>query len=323
MAASRFLLQLNSEFIAHTKNQLDLVAALQKSKALAHPGAVRAMQLVDRALFMPSSASSATAGSTYSEPYANAPQALGFGATLSAPSHHALVLETLHACNALRPGSACLDVGTGTGYLAACFAATALQPASAAGAALRVAAGRVLATDRVPELVQIARSNLHAKCPVTSAMPPERIQVEDAYRPGTSDALLWDLEVIAEMAPYDCIHLGFALDSDGEELAALRGMLKPGSGVLVGGLRDTLCLWTADAGGRGPRVLGQALCQPVARGTFAAPEPRAVRADKVRARLDGWRLAFVARTGRRPTREDLHADLVSRELFAEFARLSR
>jgi len=57
---------------------------------------------------------------TAHNPYEDAPQRIGSGATISAPHMHAYALEVLH--DKLKPGAKVLDVGSGTGYLTACFA---------------------------------------------------------------------------------------------------------------------------------------------------------------------------------------------------------
>ncbi len=53
-------------------------------------------------------------------PYADMPRPIGWGTTISAPSVHASTLEALK--NHLKPGAKCIDIGTGSGYVAACFA---------------------------------------------------------------------------------------------------------------------------------------------------------------------------------------------------------
>ena len=55
-----------------------------------------------------------------SEPYRDSPQPIGSNATISAPHMHAYALENLK--ERLHPGSKVLDVGCGSGYLAACMA---------------------------------------------------------------------------------------------------------------------------------------------------------------------------------------------------------
>ena len=53
-------------------------------------------------------------------PYADMPRPIGWGTTISAPSVHATTLEKLKEF--LKPGAKVLDIGTGSGYIAACFA---------------------------------------------------------------------------------------------------------------------------------------------------------------------------------------------------------
>lgn len=50
----------------------------------------------------------------------DAPEGIGHGATISAPHMHAIALEQLQS--AIKPGARVLDVGSGSGYLAVCFA---------------------------------------------------------------------------------------------------------------------------------------------------------------------------------------------------------
>lgn len=53
-------------------------------------------------------------------PYMDAPQAIGYGVTISAPHMHAHALELLKGH--LVSGEKALDVGSGSGYLTACMA---------------------------------------------------------------------------------------------------------------------------------------------------------------------------------------------------------
>lgn len=52
--------------------------------------------------------------------YADSPQQIKYGATISAPHMHAYALEWLQ--DKLVPGAKVLDVGSGSGYLCAAFA---------------------------------------------------------------------------------------------------------------------------------------------------------------------------------------------------------
>jgi protein-L-isoaspartate(D-aspartate) O-methyltransferase len=52
--------------------------------------------------------------------YSDMPRPIGWNTTISAPHMHAMTLEKLQ--DALVPGGKALDIGTGSGYIAACFA---------------------------------------------------------------------------------------------------------------------------------------------------------------------------------------------------------
>ncbi|XWS51325.1 hypothetical protein CRYUN_Cryun12cG0167400 [Craigia yunnanensis] len=68
------------------------------------------METIDRALFVPDGTAA----------YVDSPMAIGYNATISATHMHATCLQLLE--ENLQPGMHALDVGSGTGYLTACFA---------------------------------------------------------------------------------------------------------------------------------------------------------------------------------------------------------
>lgn len=79
--------------------------------------------------------------------YIDKPSQIGFDQTISAPHMHAKAIEYLEPV--LKPGSSILDIGSGSGYLTACF-----------GEAVQVYneneyyRGKVVGLERIPELVQ-------------------------------------------------------------------------------------------------------------------------------------------------------------------------
>jgi protein-L-isoaspartate(D-aspartate) O-methyltransferase len=75
--------------------------------------------------------------------FADAPIPLGHGQSMLPPNVDGRILQAL----ALRPGETVLDVGTGSGFLAACLARLA---------------GEVRSLEIVPELAAFARENLRA-----------------------------------------------------------------------------------------------------------------------------------------------------------------
>lgn len=91
-----------------------LVDKLVANKLIRTRRVYNAMSAVDRGLFLPADTPPECA-------YQDAPQTLGWGATISAPHMHAMCLELL--ANHLQPGKRALDVGSGSGYLVAAFAA--------------------------------------------------------------------------------------------------------------------------------------------------------------------------------------------------------
>ena len=92
----------------------------------------QAMLAVDRAFFSPI------------HPYTDSPQSIGYNATISAPHMHAYALEVLH--EKLNEGARVLDVGSGTGYLTACFAVMVGKT------------GKVVGVEHIPEL---AKQSIH------------------------------------------------------------------------------------------------------------------------------------------------------------------
>ncbi|KAL3342779.1 hypothetical protein AABB24_026694 [Solanum stoloniferum] len=94
------------------------------------------METVDRGLFVPEGTPA----------YVDSPMSIGYNATISAPHMHAMCLELLE--DRLQPGMHALDVGSGTGYLTACFALM-VGPQ-----------GRVVGVEHIPELVAWSIKNV-------------------------------------------------------------------------------------------------------------------------------------------------------------------
>ena len=70
------------------------------------------MAKVDRKNFIPEE--------NFHSAYTDMPRPIGWSTTISAPHMHGLTLEKVK--DYLTPGATVLDVGTGSGYIAACFA---------------------------------------------------------------------------------------------------------------------------------------------------------------------------------------------------------
>ncbi|CAA0820945.1 Protein-L-isoaspartate O-methyltransferase 1 [Striga hermonthica] len=153
------------------------------------------MRSIDRALFMPDGA----------PPYADSPMLIGYNATISAPHMHATCLELLE--NHLKPGMRALDVGSGTGYLTACFAIM-VGPQ-----------GCVVGVEHIPELAESSVKNI------------EKSEAATLLREGLLSIHVVDgRQGWPEASPYDAIHVGAASP---EIPPALIDQLKPGGRLVI------------------------------------------------------------------------------------------
>ncbi|KAL0236966.1 hypothetical protein PCE1_000363 [Barthelona sp. PCE] len=109
----------------------ELVNNLWSSDIIHYKQVAEAMKAIDRAHFVTSSISS----------YADAPSSIGYGATISAPHMHAYFLDISWREMHKNEVSSILEVGSGSGYLCAAFAA--LFPTA-----------RVFGVDHIPDLVK-------------------------------------------------------------------------------------------------------------------------------------------------------------------------
>ncbi|CAA2967292.1 -L-isoaspartate O-methyltransferase 1 isoform X1 [Olea europaea subsp. europaea] len=172
-----------------------MVEHLQSSGVIRSKKVAEVMETIDRALFVPEDAS----------PYMDSPMQIGYNATISAPHMHATCLELLE--NHLKPGMHSLDVGSGTGYLTACFAIM-VGPE-----------GRAVGVEHIPELVESSLQNVQksAAAPLLKA---------GSLVLHTGDGRLgWP-----EHSPYDAIHVGAAAP---EIPQALIDQLKPGGRLVI------------------------------------------------------------------------------------------
>mmetsp|Transcript_2880 Transcript_2880/g.7905 ORF Transcript_2880/g.7905 Transcript_2880/m.7905 type:complete len:334 (-) Transcript_2880:110-1111(-) len=188
---------------SHGSTNSELVAALRRNGILTSPGAIAAMSAVDRMKYVPPS------GAKYA--YLDSPQSIGYNATISAPHMHAMCLDILK--NQIeRNGSSTLDVGSGSGYLAACMARMALPYG-----------GRVVGIEHIDGLTQAARSNVRSDPAVADLLgnsPSATLQLV------TGDGR----KGFAPNAPYDAIHVGAAADNVPVELVS---QLKPGGRMVI------------------------------------------------------------------------------------------
>jgi len=136
-------------------------------------------------------------------PYADRPQPIGNGATISAPHMHSLALERL--AGHLVPGARILDIGCGSGYLSACMARM-VGPS-----------GLVIGVDHLTPLVDLAITNIK-KADADLLDAQLAILHGDGWKGCPDDA------------PFDCIHVGAAAESIP---ASLLEQLKPGGRMVI------------------------------------------------------------------------------------------
>ncbi|KAM7347073.1 protein-L-isoaspartate(D-aspartate) O-methyltransferase-like [Cochliomyia hominivorax] len=158
-------------------NNADLVVKLKEYGIIATDAVAAAMTATDRKFYSPSN------------PYIDAPQGIGFGVTISAPHMHAFALEYLR--DHLKPGCHVLDIGSGSGYLTACF----YRYIQAQGDNINT---RIVGIEHQPELVSISKNNLN-RDDVEMIKSGKLIIIEGDGRKGCP-----------EYSPYKAIHVGAA-----------------------------------------------------------------------------------------------------------------
>ena len=164
------------------KSQKELVNKLQEANIVVSDMVAGVMELVDRKFFCSSN------------PYNDAPQSIGLGQTISAPHMHAYVLEEILASLqwSSSPTLTILDVGVGSGYLAACFGEWIHPPTPMLGKT-----GVVYGIDVWPELIETSRRNIDAFNP-------------ELQKKGTVQIALGDGWKGVDGEHFDAIHVGAA-----------------------------------------------------------------------------------------------------------------
>lgn len=210
---------------------------------------LKAMLEVDRRHYVPSANAVAEAV------YADVPQVLGQQSTISAPHVHAQCLELL--APRLHPGASALDVGCGSGYMAAAMA----RMVTCGGHR-----GHVVAIDYLDYLVEVSIQNVSKADQDLLASAALEFHRGDGW-------LGW-----AAGAPYDAIHVGAAAVRVPE---ALLLQLRPGGRLVVpvgaSGLEAPQQLTQVDrlegnGGFRESRICGVRFVPLVVLGTQAAAQ---------------------------------------------------
>ncbi|KAJ6882386.1 protein-L-isoaspartate O-methyltransferase 1-like isoform X1 [Populus alba x Populus x berolinensis] len=172
-----------------------LVEHLQNYGTISSKKVSEVMETIDRALFVPDGTPA----------YVDSPMAIGYNATISAPHMHATCLQLLE--ENLKSGMHVLDVGSGTGYLIACFALM-VGPQ-----------GRAVGVEHIPELADSSIKNIKK-----SAAAP-------LLKEGSLSIHVGDgRQGWPEFAPYDAIHVGAAAP---EIPQPLLDQLKPGGRMVI------------------------------------------------------------------------------------------
>ncbi|XP_031373211.1 protein-L-isoaspartate O-methyltransferase 1-like [Punica granatum] len=177
------------------KGNTNMVSHLQRYGVFNSERVAEVMEKIDRACFVPDG----------TPPYIDSPMTIGYNATISAPHMHAMCLQLLEPN--LQPGMHVLDVGSGTGYLTACFAVMVGHQ------------GRAVGVEHIPELVSSSIKNI------------EKSEAASFLKEGSLCIHVGDgRQGWPEFAPYDAIHVGAAAR---EIPQALIDQLKPGGRMVI------------------------------------------------------------------------------------------
>ncbi|XP_031435741.1 l-isoaspartyl protein carboxyl methyltransferase, like isoform X2 [Clupea harengus] len=186
------LLSRSMAWMSSGKTHAELISRLRDHGVIRSDRVFDAMLSTDRGIY------------SRDYPYADSPQSIGYKATISAPHMHAHALEVLS--DKLTDGANALDVGSGSGYLTACFARM-VGPT-----------GKVVGIDHIDELVQKSVRHVQADDPELLSSGRIKLIVGDG-RLG-----------YPEEAPYDAIHVGAAAPTIPKDLL---DQLKPGGRLVL------------------------------------------------------------------------------------------
>ncbi|KAG5223628.1 protein-L-isoaspartate O-methyltransferase [Salix suchowensis] len=182
-------------FGSGSSNNKNKALVEQLQKIISSKRVSEVMETIDRALFVPDGTPA----------YVDSPMAIGYNATISAPHMHATCLQLLE--ENLKSGMHVLDVGSGTGYLTACFALMVGPQGHAVG------------VEHIQELADSSIKNIKK-----SAAAP-------LLKEGSLSIHVGDgRQGWPEFAPYDAIHVGAAAP---EIPQPLLDQLKPGGRMVI------------------------------------------------------------------------------------------
>jgi protein-L-isoaspartate(D-aspartate) O-methyltransferase len=190
----------------HADSNAELIAGLMRDGIIKSKRVADAMRAVPREHYCSTNAGNLA--------WVDRPVGTMCGQTISAPHMHAYALETLQEQAA--HGAKVLDVGSGSGYLAACFGEM-VGPS-----------GTVIGIDVFPELVQWSQQNLRKGNP--GLVPPQSRTANGQLAPGVHLLVGDGWKGMPSEAPFDAIHVGAAA---AEIPQALVDQLKPGGRLLL------------------------------------------------------------------------------------------
>jgi len=171
-----------------------LVSALRANGVLKSKRVEEAMLKVDRGEY----------SADPTEAYVDRPHSIGYGATISAPHMHIVAMQQLE--HLLVPNAKVLDVGSGSGYLVACFSKMMEDK------------GKVIGIDVVKPLVEWSITNIKKSHGDLIEKGVIRIKAGDGWKGDVKNG------------PFDCIHVGAAAESVPQ---ALLEQLAPGGRLLI------------------------------------------------------------------------------------------
>jgi len=178
---------------SHGEDNQSMVQSLHGNKIIQTEDVKNVMIQVDRGHY------------TRRNAYMDAPQAIGYNITISAPHMHAHALELLK--DHLKPGMRSLDVGSGSGYLTVCMA---LMVGSS---------GKAVGIDHIPELVEMSKTNI------------KQDGKEGLLGSGQMELVVGDgRKGYPAGGPYNAIHVGAAAPSLPQDLV---DQLAPGGRMVI------------------------------------------------------------------------------------------
>ncbi|EDO44156.1 predicted protein [Nematostella vectensis] len=177
---------------SHGQSNADLIDQLRSNGVLKSDRVEAALRKVDRKHY------------SKLNPFMDAPQPIGFQATISAPHMHVYALQILE--DQLKEGATALDVGSGSGYLTACMAYMVGEK------------GKVYGIDHIDQLVTEAKNNIKKGNPELLSQKKVELIVGDGRKGHAAGG------------PFDAIHVGAAAPTLPEELLE---QLKPGGRMII------------------------------------------------------------------------------------------